>query len=115
MTNQQTRIQQEILTDAYTPEEKQLAWYTYLSEMLDFPFRAQIRRRRRDACELLQEVEVLALEDLDESTDEQRVEVAPVGEELTFWVPLEELCNVQADDFTFEAVEDWKTWRRDGG
>ncbi len=112
--NRRDRIEDEILADAYGPYEQQIAWHNYLSDMLDFPFRAQVRRRRRDRCELLREVEVLRLEEADEGSDEQRVEVIDLEEQFSFSVPLEELQNVQADDETYEAVEDWKYWKRDG-
>ena len=104
------RIEEEVLLDVYGEYEEQVAWYTYFSNNLSFPFRAQIMRRRRDSCELLQEVEVLGLKNA--ATAEPLVEAVAPGEEFTFFIPLEDLKNIQADDETYEAVEDWKYWKR---
>jgi len=35
------RIEQEIIVDAYTPEERAIGWHCYLDK-LRFPFRAQL-------------------------------------------------------------------------
>jgi len=35
------RILEDIVVDAYTSEERAIAWYYYLEEKLSFPFKAK--------------------------------------------------------------------------
>jgi len=37
----ESRIHEEIIVDAYGPEEQAMSWYYYLEEKLRFPFQAQ--------------------------------------------------------------------------
>ena len=56
------RIEQEIVVDAYGPEEKAMGWYYYLEERLRFPFRAKcIGHRAISPLRKSQEVEVVGL------------------------------------------------------
>jgi hypothetical protein len=45
-TDREERIQNEIIVDAYGPDEQALGWYTYLSDTLQFPFSARCTVRR---------------------------------------------------------------------
>jgi hypothetical protein len=39
--DRESRISEEIIVDAYGPEEQAIGWYYYLEEKLQFPFQAQ--------------------------------------------------------------------------
>lgn len=38
--DRESRIHEEIIVDAYGPEEQAMGWYYYLEEKIDFPFQA---------------------------------------------------------------------------
>lgn len=42
----ETRIEQEIVVDAYTQDERAMGWYYYLEGKLRFPFTATCIKRR---------------------------------------------------------------------
>jgi len=45
------RIEQEIIVDAYTPEERAIGWHCYRGDKLRFPFQgATMRRRASSSC-----------------------------------------------------------------
>lgn len=37
----EARIENEVVVDAYTPEERAMGWYSYLENKLSFPFTAR--------------------------------------------------------------------------
>jgi len=39
--DRESRIHEEIIVDAYGPEEQAMSWYYYLEDKLQFPFQAQ--------------------------------------------------------------------------
>src|SRR5579859_7401289 len=39
--DRENRISEEIIVDAYGPEEQAMGWYYYLEDKLQFPFQAQ--------------------------------------------------------------------------
>jgi len=71
---------------------------------ITFPFRAQVRRRKANVCELLQEVRVLALSPRQPGDTEWHFEVEFVetGEQET--LPRSALTNIDADEETWEAM-----------
>ena len=44
--DRENRIHEEIIVDAYGPEEQAMGWYYYLEDKLQFPFHAAVRRFR---------------------------------------------------------------------
>lgn len=44
--DREQRIQDEIIVDAYGPEEQAMGWYYYLENNLHVPFTARCRRER---------------------------------------------------------------------
>ena len=40
--DRESRIHEEIIVDAYGPEEQAMSWYYYLEDKLQFPFHAQL-------------------------------------------------------------------------
>ena len=103
------RIEQEIVVDAYGPEERALGWYYYLEEKLKFPFRARCEAVR--SVSLLKKgevVEVFALATEDDCMSGPLVLIRFAGRKLG--VPLAQLVPVGADAVTREAVADWRYW-----
>ena len=39
--HRENRIREEIIVDAYGPEEQAMGWYCYLEDKIQFPFHAQ--------------------------------------------------------------------------
>jgi len=44
--DREERIRNEIVVDAYGPEEQAMGWYTHLEGTLEFPFRVRCRVER---------------------------------------------------------------------
>jgi hypothetical protein len=112
-TQREQRIAQEIVVDAYDPDEQAMGWYYYLEEHLRFPFRAKcIAQRAISPLRKGQEVEVVGLGPAKECYREMFISVT--WEERTLAVPLTQLEPIQADKVTRQAVEDWHYWVEHG-
>lgn len=105
----ENRIEQEIVVDAYGPEERALSWYYHLEEKLTFPFKARcVTERSVSPLKKGERVEVLAMAKEDDCMREPLVLIRFGGRKLA--VPLEQLAPVGAGPETCEAVEDWRYW-----
>ena len=105
----QQRIEQEIVVDAYGPEEQAMGWYNYLEEKLRFPFRGKcISSRATSPLRKGQEVEITELACAEECEQEMFVTVS--WEDRKLAVPLAQLEPIQADKITREAIKDWYYW-----
>jgi len=110
------RILDEIIVDAYGPEEPAMGWYYYLERTLEFPFPARCRASR--AISPLQEgerVTVTGMAPEEECEHEMFVQIRWQNRPLA--VPLAQLDvrgrrDVDAD--TREAIADWHYWLDQG-
>ena len=103
------RIEQEIIVDAYGPEEQAMGWYYYLEEKLHFPFRAKcLAPRATSPLRSGQEMDVIDLASAEECEHEMFVTVA--WEDRKLAVPLAQLEPMQTDKATREAIKDWHYW-----
>jgi hypothetical protein len=103
------RIHNEIIVDAYDPEEQALGWYYYLEQALAFPFRAVCTRER--AMSLLrvgEEVRVVGMPSEDDCAHEIFVLISWQGRRLG--VPLAQLEGIAVNEETAEAIADWHYW-----
>lgn len=93
------RIQDEIVVDAYGPEEQVMGWYYYLEEHLHFPFPAKCTDQRAiSPLRKGQEVEVVGLAPADECEREMFITVK--WEDRNLAVPLAQLEVTQGDKAT---------------
>jgi hypothetical protein len=107
------RIEQEIVVEAYGPEEQAMGWYSYLEDQLHFPFQGKcICPRATSPLRKGQEVEVLGLASPEECEHEMFVAVR--WEDHTLAVPLAQLEPIQTDKATREAIKDWHYWVEQG-
>ena len=105
------RIEQEIVVDAYTPEERAIGWHCYLDDKLGFPFKAKcVAAREISPLKKGEEVEVLGMAPGDDCMKEMFVIVGFAGRRLG--VPLAQIEPVGADATTREAVADWRYWQQ---
>jgi hypothetical protein len=107
------RITNEIIADAYGPEEQAMGWYYYLKDQLDFPFTAVCTERRQTSpLQVGDEVDILAMADEDECEHEMFVMIRwghRASDELA--VPLAQLDVTRAEDeSTLQAAADWHYW-----
>jgi len=107
------RIHNEIIVDAYGPEEQALGWYYYLENQIQFPFTARCIAakvvsplRKRDS------VEVLRLAPEDSCAHDMLVLIRWHNRNVS--VPLSQLAAVDADECTTEAIADWHYWLAQG-
>ena len=111
--DRENRIHEEIILDAYGPEEQAMSWYYYLEDKLQFPFHAQ--------C-----VASVPTSPLRKGDTVEIRKMAPEGNcpsdmlAMTRWsnrnlaVPLSQLKPIGADESTKQAVEDWHYWIAQG-
>lgn len=104
------RIDYEIIVDAYDQEEQNMGWHYYMEETLNFPFKAEVKIKKRNQTELIQKVDVLELTSDEGFKNDMKVGVS--YNEDVFNVPLLSLTNIEADEKTIEAIEDWRYWNR---
>ncbi len=107
------RIEQEIVVDAYTSEERAIGWHCYLDGKLRFPFKAKcIAVREISPLRKGEEVEVLGMAPEDDCMRETFVRAQFAGRKLG--VPLAQIEPIAADAATREAVADWRYWQQMG-
>ena len=103
--DREQRIHNEIIVDAYGPEEQAMGWYYYLEGALQFPFRARCDTERRTSpLRLGEEIEVTGMAPEDECEHEMFVLTHWQGRPLA--VPLSQLTAVDADAQTTQAMGD---------
>jgi len=107
------RIDIEIILDAYDEQERAMGWYYYLEGKLTFPFLARCAARRSiSPLKVGDEVEVIGMPPEEECEHETFVVMR--WERKGLAVPLSQLEVIDADDVTWEAVEDSLYWTRKG-
>jgi hypothetical protein len=107
------RIENQIIVDAYGPEEQALGWYYYLEDQLPFPFPARCRAAR--AVSPLKKgeiVEVRRMAPEEACTSDMLVLIRWQGRQLA--VPLSQLEAIDAEKSTVEAFADWQYWVAQG-
>ena len=106
----ENHIAEEIIVDAYGPEEQAVGWYYYLEEKLHFPFLAACTAERAiSPLRKGDEVEIVSMAPDEECQHEMFVEMR--WERRTLAIPLSQLKPIaEADKDTTEAIEDWHYW-----
>ncbi len=103
------RIEEEIIVDAYSPEEQAMGWYNYLDDNLQFPFRARcIAERAISPLRIGDEVEVVGMAPEEECEHEMFVLMR--WDRGTLAVPLSQLQGIDVGRETRRAIEDWHYW-----
>ena len=103
------RIQNEIIVDAYGPEEQALGWYYYLENQISFPFTARcIASKVVSPLRKRETVEVRGLAPEDSCAHDMLVLIHWHSRNVA--VPLSQLVPVGADRSTIEAIGDWHYW-----
>ncbi len=106
----ENRIDDEVIVDAYGPEEQIMGWYCYLDEKLEVPFTAKcIELNVISPLELNEEVEVIGMA-TDSACEKGEMFVMINWQGRKLAVPLSQLAVVDSDEMTREAVEDWHYW-----
>lgn len=107
------RIFNEIIVDAYGPEEQALGWYYYLEDRLAFPFKARcIQERRVSPLQPGEEVEVMGMAPEEDCGHEMLVMIRRRDREMG--VPLAQLDAIGRDREREEAIGDWPYWMARG-
>ena len=107
------RIHNEIIVDAYGPEEQALGWYYYLENQIQFPFTARcIAAKVVSPLRKRETVEVLRLAPQDSCAHDMLVLIRWHNRNVS--VPLSQLAAVDADECTTEAIADWHYWLAQG-
>jgi hypothetical protein len=107
------RIQNEIIVDAYGPEEQALSWYYYLEEHLQFPFSAKcVARRSISPLKVGEKVEVVGMPSEEDCEHDMFVLIRRKSDK--FGVPLIQLEGYSVDELTNQASEDWRYWVNQG-
>lgn len=103
------RIHMQIVVDAYGSEEQAMGWYSYLDDILQFPFSARcITRRTISPLEPGEVVEVVGMAPAEECEHEMFVLIRWKQRQLA--VPLMQLEGIGVDVETQQAIEDWHYW-----
>jgi hypothetical protein len=107
------RIHNEIVVDAYGPEEQSLGWYYYLENNIKFPFTARcIATKAVSPLRKGETAEVRGLAPEDSCAHDMLVLIRWHGRIVA--VPLSQLSAIDTDESTIEAIGDWHYWRAQG-
>ena len=101
----ETRIEMEIVVDAYGEDERAMGWHCYLDDNLKFPFRARCTDVRKiSPLKKNEEVEVIGMAPADDCMRTMWVLIRFA--DRTLCVPLDQLEAVTGGKATREAVAD---------
>jgi len=107
------KLYNEILVDCKDVYEQNMSWYYYVSDELEFPFKAKIELKKRNGQKESIEVEVLDLSesssDFEESFD---LKVDVESNEYIIEIPLMNLKDVHGSKQTTEVIGIWKYWKK---
>jgi hypothetical protein len=107
------RIHNEAIVDAYGPEEQALSWYYYLENKIKFPFSARcIASKVVSPLHKGETADVRGLAPEDSCAHDMLVLIRWHGRNVA--VPLSQLCAIDADESTIEAIGDWHYWLAQG-
>jgi len=104
------RIEDEIIVDAYGPEEQMAGWYYSIGDNVDENYvRCRCRKTRSmSPLKVDEEVEVLEIAPFEDCRSEMFVIVGWNDRKLA--VPLEQLEPIEGDPKAIEVIEDWLYW-----
>jgi hypothetical protein len=109
----ENRISDEVIVDAYGPEEQAMGWYYYLDNKIQFPFRPKcISSKTASPLRKGETVEVRRMASEDLCAAEMLVLIRWQSRNLT--VPLSQLTALDATAETIEAISDWHYWLAQG-
>lgn len=105
----EARIEQEVIVDAYTSDERAMGWYYYLEGKLRFPFAATcIKPRATSPFKIGELLSITGLAPEDNCMSE--IIVLSKWHGRTLGIPLAQLRPLNVDAATKEAIEDWLYW-----
>jgi hypothetical protein len=103
------RIKTRITVDTYSVDEAAMGWYSYLDDLLNFPFEARcIEEREESPLKESETVHVVGMSSTEPTLSQMFVTVEWMDRELG--VPLEQLEPVDPSDDTEQAIADWHYW-----
>jgi hypothetical protein len=109
----ENRISDEVIVDAYGPEEQAMGWYYYLENKIRFPFRAKCTAAKATSpLRKGETVEIRRLASEDVCSTDMFVLVRREGRNLA--IPLSQITAIDADEETTEAISDWHYWLAQG-
>jgi hypothetical protein len=107
------RIHEEIIVDAYGPQEQAMGWYYYLEDKMHFPFQAKcIASKVTSPLRRGESVDVRGLASEDTCSGDMLVLIRWQGR--TMAVQLSQLTAINPDESTREAIKDWHYWLAQG-
>ena len=103
------RIHNEVVVDAYGPEEQTMGWYYYLEDKIRFPFQAKCIVAKVVSPLLKGEtVEVRGMAPEDACSSDMLVLIR--WQDRNMAVPLSQLLAIKGNEATNEAIADWHYW-----
>jgi hypothetical protein len=112
-STREERIYNEIVVDAYGPDERAIGWYYYLEDKLRFPFRAKCTVSQVvSPLKKGETVEVLRLAPEGACTGDMLVLIRWHDRKIA--IPLSQLTAIDENESTDQAVADWKYWVAQG-
>ena len=109
----ENRIHEQIIVDAYGPEEQAMGWYYYLEENMQFPFQAQcIATGPTSPLRKGESVEARRLAPEDACSSDMLVMIRWQGRNMA--VPVSQLKAAGVDQSTKQAIQDWHYWIEQG-
>ena len=107
------RVENEVIVDAYGPEEQAMGWYYYLEDKIRFPLQAECIAAKAVSPLLKGEtVEVRGMAPEEACASDMLVLIKWQGR--TMAVPLSQLQAIKANKTTNEAIADWHYWLAQG-
>jgi len=105
----EARIDQEVVVDAYTSDERAMGWYYYLEGKLRFPLAAIcIKRRATSPFKIGEALSITGLAPEEDCMSE--IIVLTKWHDRTVGIPLAQLRPRNVDAATKQAIEDWLYW-----
>jgi hypothetical protein len=107
------RIHDEVIVDAYGPQECAMGWFYYLENQLRFPFEARcLAANLVSPLRKGETVEVLRMAPEESCSADMLVLIRWESRKLA--VPLSQLAAIDVDQSTADAIGDWHYWVAQG-
>lgn len=107
-------IWNEIIVDCNDDYDRNMSWYNYLEDEIEFPFIAYIPVKMIENLggQVFKKIKVIGLSTTEDSNFETnfKMKVEAEFDRYIMEFPLSQLKDVRAEDSVIEVIELWKYW-----
>jgi hypothetical protein len=105
-------VDYEVIVDCYDDWEVETGWEIYLSEKMDYPFKAEAEIKKKGKKAEIKNIEVTDFVGLYLNQGVFYLEVNFIDDENLFQISSTQIINIHASKKTKEVFEVWNFWNK---